>query len=306
MTELQLLQKLKDKFGAAKKGNNGWINIRCPTCNPKDALKMKRGVHSKTLSTNCFICKEPLSLTQLFGSDDIIRSAQPVHFEIKEHPQAREWPCDAIVPVSALPKTHDAVRFLLKDHITDLDRIYRQYQVGYICKEDSKYITFNKDHGTGVSISSADSLVFPVFKHNEFVGWQLRFLNPKSKKFKYLHVFPKGNYLYNYDNAKQYKMVVVVEGVKKSWKFPNGVATFGKGLSQQQIQMIQEWDEIVFMMDGEDDTQDKIKELVNVINRNKPCINIDPRDYGFASPDDMPEDEAQSIVYREWLKAGYE
>lgn len=308
MTDAQLIGLLKSRFSVVKPGNGRWVRIKCPTCAPGDAAKLKRGVNLANLATNCFICRVPLSTQQLFGQEIIQNNNLDQTFtETKEHPQSREWPCEGIVPISALPPDHPAILFLKQDHLNNINELYQLYKVGYILKEDAKMITFDKaDGSTGFAVSSADSLVFPVFQHGELVGWQLRFVNPKSKKFKYLHVFPKGNYLYNYDIAKAYKTVVVVEGVKKSWKFPNGVATLGKGLSEKQIQLIQEWDQIIFMYDGEDETQNKIQELADIIGRNKKCINIDPRNYGFPSPDEMTAVQAQTIAYQEWLAAGYE
>lgn len=310
MTDAQLINLLKSRFTIVKPGNGRWVRIKCPTCNPADAMKLKRGVNLGSLATNCFICRVPLTSQQLFGQD-IIQTSQLSNVasftETKEHPLSREWPCSAIIPIHELPADHAAVQFLKSDHLTNLKELYETYQVGYIRKEDEKMITFDKKDGTtGFAISSADSLVFPVFQAGELVGWQLRYVNPKSKKFKYLHVFPKGNYLYNYDNAKKYETVVVVEGVKKAWKFPNAVATFGKGISEKQIQLLQEWKHIIFLYDGEDATQSKIQDLADAIGRNKKCVNIDPRVYGFSSPDEMTAEEAQMIVCQEWLNHGYE
>lgn len=310
MTDGQIIQILKNKFGAAKRANGPWVRVKCPTCTPNDAMKMKRGVNIKTLSSNCFICERPLSLEQLFGNAQIDLSNMAPYVEPPEHPQARKWPCEAVIPVSALPADHPAVKFLNKDHLLDMTTLAMDYEVGYILGADAHNIEFSRADGTGFSISTADSLVFPVYFKGEMVGWQCRFIpgttnGDRMKKMKYLHVFPKGKYLYNYDNARNYKSVVVVEGVKKSWKFPNGVATWGKGISEEQIQLIQQWEEIIFMYDAGEDTQRKSKELTDIIKRGKRCINIDPGEFGFASPDEMTEEEAQTIVLESWLKAGY-
>lgn len=309
MTADGIYQLLKTRFGA-KRGNGDWVRIRCPTCTPNDAIKMKRGVNVKSLATNCFICRAPLSLTQLFGTDMIVGASGPIE-EPKEHPQAREWPCNSYVPISALPSDHPAVKFLEKDHILDRTDLYIKYKVGFIPYAEAKDIIFEKDDGSCSKLSVGDSLIFPVFQYGKFIGWQCRFVpgtwhGEKMGKMKYLHVFHKGKCLYNFDNASEFSSVVVVEGVKKAWKFPNGVATFGKGLTDTQIQLIQKWKEVIFMFDGEDDTQKKIQELAAVIAKGKRCINIDPRDYGFASPDEMTHEQAQMIVADAWVKAGYE
>lgn len=306
MTDEQLISFLAARFGRAKRGNGDWVRVCCPTCAPSDKHKMKRGVHLRTLQSKCFICEEKLDLTQLFGQGYTppprVDPAPP-----PEHPQAKIWPCEAVVPVSALPANHPAVLFLEKDHLHDRTKLYLDYGVGYITQEDAHLIVFDKGPGhTSTGLSVADSLIFPVYFKEEMVGWQCRFIpgtsnGDRMKKMKYLHVFPKGQYLYNYDQAKHYNMVVVTEGVKKSWKFPNGVATFGKGISSAQIQLIQEWDEIVFMYDAGEEAQAKARELTDVISLGKKCINIDPAKHGFDSPDEMTEEQAQLIVYQEWL-----
>lgn len=308
MTDNELFILLRNKFGAAKRGNNNWVRVKCPTCTPHDAAKLKRGIHLKTLSTNCFICQKPLSLEQMFGGIKITPSTDPVIEEVTEHPQSREWPCKAIIPICALDSDHPAVKFLNKDHLYDRLRYYTDYGVGYITADDSVDILFEKFEGPPTKINTAHSLVFPVHYNKELVGWQLRFIpgtphGDRMGKMKYLHVFPKGRYLYNYDKAKEYRSVVVVEGVKKSWKFPNGVATLGKGITNHQIQLIQQWDEIILMYDAGDKTQVQARQLVEEIKLNgKKCINIDPGKYGFDSPDEMCEEDAQMIVFHEWQK----
>lgn len=306
MTDHDLFILLKQRFGSAKRANNNWVRVKCPTCAPRDAAKLKRGVNLRTLSTNCFICQRPLDLTSIFGNVKL-EPSNLVDEEPQEHPQARLWPCTGLVPISALDADHPAVKFLEKDHIIDRLDCYETHGVGYITAEDAINIEF--DHGDYVSkINTAHSLVFPVYHNKEFVGWQLRFVpgtpnGNRMGKMKYLHVFPKGKYLYNYDKAKEYSTVVVVEGVKKSWKFPNAVATLGKGITQKQIQLIQQWDEIILMYDAGDKTQAQARQLAEQIRLNgKKCINIDPEKFGFDSPDEMTSEEAQMIAFSEWKK----
>lgn len=300
MTDTEIIQLLKNRFGNAKRGNGDWVRIWCPTCDINDRAKMKRGVNLKTLTTKCFICERPMSLVQLFGEGHI-PTGNITLTEREEHPQARVWPCSNYTPVNALPEDHPAVKFLAKDHIHNLDRIYEDYNVAYISNEDTVPIYFKKSDGTIFDVTVGDSLLFPVTYKEELVGWQARYVGSKPKKLKYLHVFRKGDYLYNYDNACDFTNVVVVEGVKKAWKFPNAVATLGKGITAKQISLLGHWDEITLLYDGEDITQRKARELVEDIKATgKKCINIDPRKFGFASPDEMTEEQAQEIVYKSW------
>lgn len=305
MTDNELFGLLKSKFGAAKRGNGYWVRVRCPTCAPRDAVKMKRGVHLRTLTSNCFICRKQFDWADIFGSTPIRPSTEGTFIEEKEHPQAREWPCKGVIPISALQEDHPAVKFLEKDHLTDRTRLWMEYRVGYITREDAIDIWFDKLDGSRTSINTANSLVFPVHYNKEFIGWQLRFVpgtpqGDRMGKMKYLHVFSKGKYLYNYDTAKQYNSVVLVEGIKKAWKFPNGVASLGKGISSEQIQLLQEWDEIILMYDGDAKTQEQAEVLRDRIALNKRCVNVNPMKYGFASPDEMTYQEAQAIAFQEW------
>jgi DNA primase len=111
--------------------------------------------------------------------------------------------------------------------------------------------------------------------------------------------------VFNYDNAIQHDEVIVVEGVKKALKFPNAVATWGTGISNPQMQIIQQWDRIVMMLDGEEHngTQQRAKEFVEGLKTaGKKAINIDLRSYGVTSPDDLPAETLQNIVREEWCE----
>jgi len=302
MNNDELTELLKSRFGSVKRANGDWVMIKCPTCTPRDANKRRRGINLKTLATKCFICEIPRSIQELLGGQKIEIQAEEVE-EKPEHPQARIIPCKSLVPINELAEDHPARQFFIKDHLLKFDSYWENQKIGYITKENAEDIIYENDEGRRkTKISPADSIVFPVYYKSGIVGWQLRFI-PGTKKFRYLHIFKKGDYLYNYDSAINYKMVVVTEGVKKALKFDNGVGTFGKGISENQIQKLLNWDNIVFMYDGEDDTQEKTKKLVAELNiGSRRCINIDPRAYGFDSPDEMPEIEAQKIVFLEWKK----
>jgi hypothetical protein len=306
MTDAELTKLLKVKFGQAKKANGDWVQIKCPTCSPRDAGKCRRGVNLRTLYTKCWICEDPITIQELLGETKIERIESSDVEEKVENPQARILPCDSIIPINELPPDHAAVKFFAKDHLTDLNRYWSENNIGYIAPEAAHDLIFVKEDYTS-RISAADSLIFPVYYKKQLVGWQMRFLpgtpnGDKMAKFRYMHLFPKGDHLYNYDVAKEYDTVVVVEGVKKALKFPNGVATWGKSISERQIQMLMNWKQIVFMYDGEDETQAKQRQLVSEMNiGSRKCIGIDPRKYNYDSPDDMPEDVAQQIVYVEWL-----
>lgn len=300
MDENELVGLLKAQFGKVKKANGGWWMIPCPTCSPKDMRKMKRGVNFDRMSTKCFICGEKLYVRDLLGKEVRRDPNSPPAEEEPEHPQARIIPCqDAPIPINELPSNHPAIELFKKDYLTDFDKYAEENEIGWIPAHKAVDIVYPHDDRPDTSISPANSLVFPVRFNNELVGWQLRYI-PGSPKFRYFHIFKKGDHLYNFDNAIGFKMVVVVEGVKKALKFPNAVATFGKSISEEQIQKLMNWDKIVFLYDGEDETQRLTRNLVEQMNVGSKKVScIDPRKYGFDSPDEMPQDIAQKIIYVE-------
>jgi hypothetical protein len=90
-------------------------------------------------------------------------------------------------------------------------------------------------------------LVFPHFHHGQLVGWQKRAIPGESVRPepKYLSSpgMPKSQTLYNFDTARTYPRVCVVESPMSVAKalsvgIPNVVATFGAKVSQAQIELL--------------------------------------------------------------------
>jgi hypothetical protein len=236
----------------------------------------------------------------------------PKHSDDTECEEKPEWvdprsltlPYIKAIPVNKLPDTHPAIKFLHKDELWDLDTyanlhkiVYVPYEGGMNLYNGSKYIT------------SAERLVFPVYFEQELVGWQMRsvpgtFYGDLATDVRYYHLFHKGSYLYNYDQARQYNRIVVVEGVKKALKFPNGVATWGSCLSKKQLRLIQTWKEVVMLLDSDKhtNTQEKAKKFVDGINSNPQCkaVNVDLAKYNASSPDELPSSVLQLIIDEEW------
>lgn len=301
----EFFDQLKEKYGKASRSSKGYVRIPCPTCTARDAKHMKRYVHPRMQVSKCFICGIAMQFEELldmvFDSSCEIKVPEP-----KPHPASSSLPCSTIIPVSALPAAHPAIQFLVKDHLTDFNKYWTHYGIGYIPYEGGVNIWFD----SGSKVLTSDSLVFPVQFNKEFVGWQCRFIpgtnhGDNMQKMRYFHVFPKGNYLFNFDAAKKHDTVVLVEGAKKALKADNAVASLGKGISDTQIQLLQEWKSIAIMLDGEDTTQQKAQELTNYIRTNaRRCVCIDPRKYTFDSPDDMTVEEFAYIVDEAWKNYG--
>lgn len=293
----KVLDLLKTKYGKAKAVSGGSYRIPCPTCDPKDSKKMKRYVSPGWKFSRCFICSQTISLDDIFGENVVFDREQSDSEEV-EYKYAKILPYNSAVKLSELATDSPVMRFLSKDHLYNLD-YYESLGIRYIPETGGLNIQFD----SGFTVNTADSLFFPVFdKTTEYVGWQIRFIpetwnGDRFQFMRYMHLFPKGEHLFNYHFAKNYKDVVVVEGVKKALKLANAVATFGKGISDKQKQLIQEWKTITLVLDGEDSTQKLAREIQQEFKQNgRKCVNIDLRQYGFESPDDTTSQQLQEII----------
>ncbi len=301
----KILELLKNKFGKVKPVSGGSFRIPCPTCDPTHSKKMKRYVSPGWDISRCFICEQTLPIKELLGDNVEFERAVGDVYEV-------EYPHATIVPYSKAdllqdltPPNHPALDFLSKDHLHNLG-YYDSLGVRYIPEGGGINIQFD----SGFTVNTSGSLFFPIFsKDSSYAGWQVRFIpgtwnGDRFQFMRYMHLFPKGDHLFNYHGAKQHESVVVVEGVKKALKLANSVATLGKGISEKQKQLIQEWKHITLILDGEDDTQTLAREIQRefVINGRR-CLNIDLRDYGFESPDDTTSEQLFSIIKQEHEKS---
>lgn len=125
-------------------------------------------------------------------------------------------------------------------------------------------------------------IVIPITQEKMPVGWQARYpgdRNWKQEKIdKYFNLpgMRKQLMLYNIDNARQYRTVVVVEGATSTWRVGGPtVALFGKACSAQQRKLLLEWDSIVLMLDADDATaQKKMQELHASLSPHKPTCQV--------------------------------
>lgn len=303
--EAAAIARLRERFGQVKAASHGWVRIPCPTCHSKDRKKMKRYVRPDTLYSKCYICEMPMQRDELVG-DAFIQVRNPKKSDIpdeprKENPWAKKMPGSRFIPVNQLGLTHPAVQFLHKDFLFDLDRYSNDYGMVY-CPSDAG-VTFNSKPYT----TSADRLIFPVKFKGEMVGWQMRSIpgtvyGDRLDVIKYYHLFNKGSCLFNYDIAKNYHSVVLMEGVKKALKLPNGVACFGKDITEKQVQLLADWDEIIICLDAQDVAQTIAKGVETTLRHyGKKALNVNLGKYGFPSPDEMTSDELNFILYGEWI-----
>jgi len=98
-------------------------------------------------------------------------------------------------------------------------------------------------------------LIIPVIRHGEIVGWQARLLgtppNRRVPKYYTCPGFPKNRVLYNFDTAKGYDDVSVVEGpFDCESSGDDSVGVLGKKISEIQLQLLFiHWkDAIIYVM----------------------------------------------------------
>lgn len=306
MTDSELRAELKKKFGKVQSTGTGYLYVPCPTCHPKDRKKCKRYVYPSREASNCWVCNTTLTLATLLGSTEHVQVERvSEEVEKKVNPMAAVMPCNKVVPLTQLPQTHPALDFLRKDHLLEFERYGREFGIVY-CPSDGGKVLNGKPF-----VSSADRLIFPVNYHNQMVGWQMRAIpgttyGDREDALRYYHLFNKGSYLYNFDNAVQYPIVIVVEGVKKALKFQNAVATLGKSVSRTQVELLcMNWKKIVLLLDDGKEARAKSAELAQAMKmQGKQVVDINPGDYGYDSPDEMTLDVAQGIVaenIKDWV-----
>lgn len=302
--EAAAIARLRERFGQVKQSSNGWVRIACPTCLPKDRKKYKRYVRPDSLFSKCYICDMPMQRDELVG-DAFIQVSNPAQLTPdepkKENPMAKKMPGSRFIPVNQLPVNHPAVQFLHKDYLFDLDRYYNDYGIVF-CPGDAG-ATFN----SRPFISSAERLIFPVMFRGAFFGWQMRSIpgtvyGDRADTVKYYHLFNKGSCLFNYDNAKKYQTVILTEGVKKALKFPNGVACFGKDITDTQVQLLAEWPTVIICLDAQDVAQSIARRVESSLRANgNDALNINLGEYGFPSPDEMTSEQLNMVIYNEWI-----
>lgn len=303
MTAEQIKTALEKVVGKTTLSPKGWLRMACPTCSPHDSKKKKRFLSLNTGTSHCFICKKRLDIQALLWgnlpiAEDIKKEVtKPEDVEVK-------LPGCKFIPVNMLSVDHPAIRFLVKDHLTDFDLYYNRYGAVY-CPAEGGQVLNSYPYTT-----SAERLIFPVKSNGKLIGWQMRsipgtFYGDRSDVVRYYHKFSKGSYLYNSENVKKDNIVIVVEGIKKAWKLPdNCVATLGKGVSSEQIKLLQAYKRIVVMLDADknlsDTTQKEARILAKGLSDSRQCMNIDLGKYGIPSPDEATSQQLMDIVFKEW------
>ena len=191
-------------------------------------------------------------------------------------------PPGEVIPVSQLALSmpnHPAVDYMCgrrryTTHMLD------HYQVGYVQRALPKYR------------AAQDRIVFPIYYEQNLVGWQARYIGTAdwhhTPKYYGMPGMKKRFMLYNFDNAKDKDMVVVVEGPTDVHVIGDScIAILGKNMSQYQVRLlVGTWGEKPIVMILDPDAREEMRGTVADL-RNSGCIVVeitlpegfDPGDY---------------------------
>lgn len=158
-------------------------------------------------------------------------------------------------------------------------------------------------------IDTSYRVIIPVYDlDGSVVAWQGRAI---SKEQELRYIFPPvekcvkhyKHTLYGAEACRNLRRVVVCEGVFDQWRLgPGSVATFGTSLTREQVNLLANWEEVVFLFDPEETAQAHAREyardLAALGRRVEVCAaefgtdrNGEPRD-----PGDLTREEAREVM----------
>jgi hypothetical protein len=138
-----------------------------------------------------------------------------------------------------------------------------------------------------------NAVVFPVRRNGHVYGWQARKINPAEGELRLISSsnFNKSRFLLNWDRAVKTDRIVLVEGpfdcVHVDVDGYGAVASLGKGVSLDQIQLILSAPAKNIYLGLDPDASREFYEIVNRLGLSKNCFLISPpahrKDFGEAT-----------------------
>jgi len=157
----------------------------------------------------------------LFGKPVLRQNIRP---GIQRQPGVYVSP-GATVPLTDLDPTHPAIQYLA-DRNFCVKTLSLVYKVSW-CESSPR------------EIGAQNRIIIPAFSDGKEVGWSGRILPSDSvTKAKYRHMpgFQTSRHLYNFDTAKRYKTVIIVEGMLDCIRVgPPAVAVLGRSISTHNV-----------------------------------------------------------------------
>lgn len=270
----QFEQLLQTRFGSKWKKNRGKRGMEyraccpfCPTVRGKIDKEFKLYMNPTINKYNCYRCSSSGLLNNMFK--EFSQNAMPVFSAPRQVTTNVPMPGD-VIPLHHLEPEHVAIRYL-RNRGFDTDILSKRLGVHY-CREGRTF-----GDGESFFFDATNTIIFPVWMHQKIVGWQARLLyDPDSLNDEQceMYNFPrnadgdwvrppkyytpwgmnKGEILYNFDNARLSRVVVVSEGpLDVAGIGMCGVGTFGKSIAEPQVRLIKEyWDLAILMLDPGD------------------------------------------------------
>lgn len=109
--------------------------------------------------------------------------------------------------------------------------------------------------------------------------------------------------LYGAELARNRKRIVVVEGVFDQWRMgPGSVATFGTSLTREQVNLLLNWEEILFLFDPEPEAQARARSYATDLQACGRYVELCEADFGLDAkgnprdPGDLTPDEARNVM----------
>lgn len=153
-----------------------------------------------------------------------------------------------------------------KDPTRELEMILEMITVDYDDPEDVIKLDYMVERGFDLTTlryfevaysGNKNRVTIPVRnEHYQLVGFIGRTTVDDSPKYLYTKGFKRAGILFNMNNAKHHNQVIVVEGSLDVMKlhqsgFPNAVSTLGAQVTDRQLELLKEFDEIVIFPDGD-------------------------------------------------------
>jgi hypothetical protein len=156
-------------------------------------------------------------------------------------------PPGSILRLSELYPGHKALQYIGRRQYTP-EYLQQAFDIGYVLEAERDFW------------AARDRLYIPIKMQGQLVGWQTRYLEDVDWKTSGIPKYygrpgmPKSRMLYNFDTAKDWPFVVVVEGAPSVWRIGGpAVALLGKTLTGPQQMLLRTWTgkPIIIMLDND-------------------------------------------------------
>lgn len=254
----ELLDKYNIKY--QKTGKNisyGWIGVCCPLCQDS-------GFHggftlAKPIRYSCWRCnyKNPIGVLSKLLSISFSSAQQILELELES--------TEIISKIQVGTKP-----FCLPDFCGKMTERHKEYLEGRNFNPEfleKKY----KLLGTSHLGDYCHRVIAPIIINNEVVSYQGRDItNRSSMRYKACatenEIIHHKYTLYNIDNAKKDK-VIVVEGITGVWRLgDNSVCTFGVKYTIEQVWLLCKYKKVFIFFDNDDAGQEQSEKLRSFLN----------------------------------------